>query len=779
MKIISQSHLLLGTAICALLTTPAFAQADAAGQNADGEIVVTAQRREQRLQDVPVAVSVVGGETLQRQNITSLNDMAVRLPNVRISTGTIANAITIRGVGSGPNPGFEQSVATFVDGVYRSRSRSTRAALFDLERVEVLKGPQTTFFGANAIAGALNIVTRKPGEELNYNAVATYVPSTQEYDVQMGVDAPLSPSLSARIAGRVSGSDGYIKSSNTGEDGPHDRTAQGRIALKWEPDSDFRSDLRIDGARSRTRGSGMYQVINCPPPPGFALAPINVCNRYLNQNGGNIDDTLDYHSATGPTQTNYDFIEGAWTNSVDVGSGSINMISGYFWHHTTNLGQGIPFPLTDAIGGTNGYPTRQDERYRQVSQEIRYQSATGGTLEYMIGGYASHGRLSTRTVVGFSFQPFGARDTTGTFNASTLFAGNNIITQNDTTWSGFASATIRPIEHFRINLGARYSSIQKRAHRTAAPGLGDNLASFEGFQSLSPAQTAIVARLLATNTADFARPERTDNKFMPSASIQYDLSRDVMIYASYANGFKAGGYSFGAQNDDFGPETVNAYELGIKGSFLDRRLNMDLTFYRSDYKDLQETSLQLQPNGTITSLVQNVGASRSQGVEFNASLRTTSWLTLNTSVAYLDAKYTDYPNGACTIQALAQVGGGCTQDLSGKRRTNAPEWSGNVGARASIPVGNYNLTVDPLVYFTSRYFMAATADPLLEQRGYTKVDLRIGFGPQDGRWEVALVGKNLTDKLTTQYKQSIPLAPGSISALVDAPRTVGVQLTIR
>lgn len=252
-----------------------------------------------------------------------------------------------------------------------------------------------------------------------------------------------------------------------------------------------------------------------------------------------------------------------------------------------------------------------------------------------------------------------------------------------------------------------------------------------------------------------------------------------MIYASYANGFKAGGYSFGAQNEDFGPEMVNAYELGIKGSFLDRRLNMDLTFYRSDYKDLQETSLQLQPNGTITSLVQNVGASRSQGVEFNASLRTTSWLTLNTSVAYLDAKYTDYPNGACTIQALAQVGGGCTQDLSGKRRTNAPEWSGNVGARASIPVGNYNLTVDPLVYFTSRYFMAATADPLLEQRGYTKVDLRIGFGPQDGRWEVALVGKNLTDKLTTQYKQSIPLAPGSISALVDAPRTVGVQLTIR
>ncbi|MBN8817450.1 MAG: TonB-dependent receptor [Sphingomonas sp.] len=777
-----KSALLSATALGALVAMPAAAQDKSAATSAtadvDGDIVVTAQRREQRLQDVPVAVSVVTGDALTRQNLTSLNDVAARLPNVKISTGTIANAITIRGVGSGPNPGFEQSVATFVDGVYRSRSRSTRAALFDIERVEVLKGPQTTFFGANAIAGALNIVTRKPGDVLNFNAAATYVPSTEEYDLQLGLDAPLSNTLSARVAGRVAGSSGYIKSDYTGDEGPRDRSVQGRIALKWEPDADFRSDLRVDAGRSRNRNAGMYQLVGCPPPASFTIAAVNTCGRYLAQNGGRVENQLDYHSSSGRTYGNYDFIEGAWTNSVKVGTGSINMISGYFWHQNQNAGQGIPFPLTDAVGGTNGYPTYQNETYRQFSQEIRYQSGVGGTLEYMVGAYAAHGELRQRSIAGFRYQAFGARDTTRTFNAASPLAGNNIITQNDTTWSGFASATVRPIERLRINLGARYSSIRKRADRQVKPGLSDNFASPDTFVPVTPAQEAIISSILGSVTANFANPERTDKKFMPSASVQFDIAPRVMVYASYTNGFKAGGYSFGANNEQFSPETVDAYEVGLKGSFFDRRLNSDLTFYRSDYNNLQETSLQLQPNGSISSLVQNVAKSRSQGIEFNNSLRAAPWLTLNANIAYLDATYTSYPNGACTIAALAQITG-CRQNLTGKRRPFAPKWSGNVGARMTMDFGDNRLTVDPLVYFTTRYFMSATADPLLEQRGYTKVDLRVGFGPSDGRWELAIVGKNLTDKLTTQYKQSIPLAPGSIAALVEPPRTVGVQLTIR
>ena len=755
------------------------AAASAAGADDTGDIIVTAQRREQRLQDVPVAVSVVTGDSLQRSNITSLEDVAARLPDVKISSGTITNSIAIRGVGSGNNAGFEQSVATFVDGIYRSRSRSTRAALFDIERVEVLKGPQTTFFGANAIAGALNIVTRKPGDRFDYNGSAYFVPSTHEYDGQLGVDVPLTDTLSARVAGRISGSDGYVKNDRLGEKGPHERTEQGRLAVRWKPSNGYTSDLRVEGSHTRNDNALVFQLVGCPPSSDYALSPVNTCGRYLRQAGGSVDDKLDYHSTMGNEYVNYDYFETSWTNSIDVGSGSINAITGYFWHSYTTEGQAVPFPITDAVTGLDGYPTYQDERYHQISQEIRYQSATGGTFEYMFGGYASHGDLSTRTIVGFRFLPFGANDKTGTFNAASPLGGNNLITQTDRTLSAFASATIRPVEHLRINLGARYSSIHKHGARDIAPGLVSGEPSPASFQSVSVAQQDIIAAILATNRANYAHPSRTDDKFMPSVSVQYDLSPDVMAYASYANGFKAGGYSVGANNEEFDPETVNAYEFGLKGKFFDRRLTADIALYRSDYHNLQESSLQLLSTGAVSSLIQNVARSRSQGVEFTGSLRVASWLTLDTSVAYLDAKYTSYPNGACTIYAL-YLSASCTQDLSGKRRSYAPKWSGNIGARISAPIGeNYRLTLDPLLYFTSRFYEAATADPLLEQKGYAKFDLRIGFGPADGRWTVAVIGKNLTDKVTSQFRQSIPLAPGSVSALVDAPRTVGIQLTFR
>jgi outer membrane receptor protein involved in Fe transport len=757
---------------------PAAAAAPAGGDET-GDIIVTAQRREQRLQDVPVAVSVVTGASLQRSNLTSLEDISARLPDLKVAPGTISNSIVVRGVGSGANPGFEQAVATFVDGVYRSRSRSTRAALFDIERVEVLKGPQITFFGANAIAGALNIVTRKAADEFDYNASIYGVPSTGEYDGQFGVSVPIAETLSVRYAGRIAGSDGYIKNDFLDEDGPRDRTLQGRLSLNWQPSDNFRSDLRVEGSRSRTRNALAAQLVGCPPPAGFTISPVNTCGRYLRQNGGNIDADLDYHTAIGRNYLNYKFAEAAWTNQLDLGTGSLNAITSYFVHSFRSEGQAVPFPLTDAVGGPNGYPTYQTERFDQFSQELRYQSEAGGAFEYMFGGYFSKGDLDLRTIAGFRFLPFGANDQTGRFTAASPLAGNNYGNQNDRTLSGFASATIRPVEAVRVNLGARYSSIRKRAGRSVAPGLSDNDVTPGSFQSVDAATQAIIAAILATNTANFPNPRRTDTKFMPSVSVQYDLAPDVMAYGSYSEGFKAGGYSFGANNEEFEPETVKAYEAGLKGKFLDGAVTGDLTVYRSDYRNLQEATLQLQTNGTIASLIQNVARSRSQGVELGATVRTSQWLTLTTNIAYLDAKYTSYPNGACTTLGLFQSTT-CRQDLSGRRRSYAPEWSGNFGARITAPFGDdYRLTVDPLVYFTSRFFLSSTADPLLEQRANTKIDLRVGFGPQNGRWEVAVIGRNLTDKATSQFRQSIPLAPGSVSAVVDPPRTIGFQLTLK
>ncbi|HEX7819781.1 MAG TPA: TonB-dependent receptor plug domain-containing protein [Sphingobium sp.] len=193
--------------LCSVYTiglSPLAAHAQTSDDPGAADIVVKAQRREQRLQDVPISVSVVGGEALRSGGLTSLEDVSARLPAVRIAQAVLADLINVRGVGSGNNPGFEQSVATFVDGVYRARSRSTRAALFDVDRLEVLKGPQTTFFGANAIAGAFNISTRKPGRDFAYNGLTSYDFVTDEYIVEGGVTVPLSETLSVRAAARAS-----------------------------------------------------------------------------------------------------------------------------------------------------------------------------------------------------------------------------------------------------------------------------------------------------------------------------------------------------------------------------------------------------------------------------------------------------------------------------------------------------------------------------------------------------------------------------------------------
>ena len=760
---------------------PAQAQEDAAApaQVAPGDIIVTAQRRAQSLQDVPVAVSVVSGDTLAQANIKSLEDMAARLPSVKIASGSITSSIAIRGVASGANGGFEQSVATFVDGIYRSRSRSTRGAMFDIQQVEVLKGPQTTFFGANAIAGALNISTRKPGKDFDYNGSAYYAPATGDYNLEAGADLPAGETFSARVAARMSGSEGYIHNDVTGEDGPHDRSAQGRVSLRWEPGSAFRSDLRVEGSRSRTRNGLATQLVGCPAGEEFALSPVDTCTRYLAQNGGEVDGKLDYHTSTGDNFANFDYVETGWTNRLDLGGGSLNAITGYIWQKFASGGQSIPFPLADAVGGENGFPTNIGERYRQFSQELRYQSETGGPIEYMVGGYISWGRLNFDNYVGFRFLPFGAFNPTGTTDATTPVSSLIDVSQKDRTLSAFASATIRPVEAARVNLGLRYTNVRKSATRQVSLGTADDIVSPASYIRFDSDTETTMAAILGSDMSSFASPRRTDDKFMPSVSVQYDLARDIMIYAGYANGFKAGGYSFGAVANSFEPETVDAYEAGIKARLLDRRLSVDLAVYRSDYTNLQETSLQLLGSGAVTTIVGNAAGSRSQGVELSVNLRATPWLSLMSDIAYTDAKYTDYADGACTMYDL-YLSSTCVQDLSGKRRSFAPEWSGNVGARVTIPIkGDNRLTIDPLVYFSSRFFLSATADPLLEQKSYAKYDLRVAIGPESGHWELALIGKNLTDKVTSIYRQPVVLGSGSVSALVDPPRTIGIQFTVK
>ncbi len=774
--------LLASTSIIGATATsgPAFAQssdarpvqAAAPTSESHGDIVVTAQRREQRLRDVPISVSVLGGAALEQASIRSLTDVGTRLPNVKLSSGPLTDNLAVRGVGSGQNPGFEQAVATFVDGVYRGRSRALRASLFDIERIEILKGPQTTFFGNNAIAGALNITTKKPSDHFTYDALASFAPMDDDYVLQAGISGPISDTLSIRLAGQASGSDGYVHNDLLGSDGPHQRDLLGRIAIRFEPSSNFRSDLRFDIGRQRSTNAYPFELVGCPPATG---APVGACLNYLNASGGAVDDRLDNRANLFPSFYNYDFHELAWTNSVQIGKFDLVLTTGYFHHDMNSLVQLIPTPLP-GVAGTGLLQSNQREKFEQFSQEIRLQSPTGGTVEYMIGAYYSKGDLHVGGGGGFYFAPFGAF-VPSDYTAASPIANNLELRQKDSVRSVFGSLTIRPLPRLRLNFAGRYSDVHKSANRVLEFGTAAPTPEFKNFVPGSPQAQAVLLAILGGRAGPFADPRRTDRKFMPSVGFQIDANDDVMAYGTYTRGFKAGGFGSSTIGETFGAETVDAYELGLKSSLFDRRLSLNLALFQSNYSDLQESTSSFQSSGTIITLITNAAKARARGVELGLSARLAPRISLNADFAYLDSIYTKYTNGSCTI-VQAQTPG-CIQNMSGKRRAFAPEFSGTIGIAASVPVGELELRVDPSVSFSSSFFQSATADNLLKQDAYGKIDLRVGIGPQDRSWEVALIGRNLTDKTTASFRNALPTGGTTIWAFAERPRSVAIQVSIK
>lgn len=785
----------------AMVAGPAVAAAEddrANDAQAIPDIIVTAQGREQRLQDVPVSVSVVSGAQLEQQGIRTLQDVSSRVANVRITTGSLVNSINVRGVGSGENPGFEQAVATFADGVYRSRSRTTMTALFDVDRVEILKGPQTTFFGANASAGALSITTRKPGDSFDYNASGLYGLSDGEYNFEGGATVPLTATLSGRAAIRVSGMEGFVDLPD-GSHGPHDNSVQGRVSLRWKPSDNWTTDLRVDRARSRIEDYAPFQLTHCPAAAPFPSS--SVCTAMLAANP-DLDTKLDFNSQSLPSYSRFDFFETALTNNFDVGPGTIRTITAYSDMKVKQRQPLIPVAYPTA-SGHDPFPIEAKETYKFFSQEIRFESETGGTLEYAFGGYYQHGKLYYETQAGFFFNPgpfpsfpalvetvFG--DYPG-FDAGYALTGAPYSTQRENSFSAFASLTIRPVERVRINLGGRYTDVTKKAHRylvigSSENGVAESLVPYDLATPVGQLPLPIAAcAIMGCTTGDFATNKVHDNKFMPSVGVQLDATDDVMLYATYSKGFKAGGYSTSSSPSVFGPETVNAYEIGLKGSFLDRALTLNLAAFRMDYKGLQETTF----DSNLASSITNAAGARSQGVEVGVGWKIADGVRLSADLAYLDATYTDYKNGECTKLSqyqpsaadpsltVCEANGGI-QDLSGKRRAYAAKWSGSVGMDFTVgAAGGNEFRASPVVNFSSAYFMTATADDLFRQKGFRKYDLRLGYGPADRRWELAVIGRNLTNVATSSYRLGVPGADGSVLSLVERGRSVGVQLTVK
>lgn len=763
-------RVLIAAAGCAGFNTYA-AESAAEPESKIEEIVVTAQKRSENLQQVPISAQVVNNQTLVEQNYNTLDTLTQILPGVHVDTANITNELFIRGVGSGGNAAFDQSVATFVDDIYHGRSRMSETTFLDLDRIEVLKGPQSTYFGNNAIAGALNIVTRKPGDAFDAAARALYGMFGQ-YAVEGAAGGPISDTFGARLAVMRNGESGWIKNVFTGRDAPDTNNGAARLTLVYRPFESLDATFKIEGSENKTSGTptGLpSQWHDCPPaPPLLPGSAGSHCDQALLL-GAAVPMGLNSNLNTGlPGQGNsLSTFEDVLTVNYHQWDHTFTSVTGFYnYHFNTDWDQGnLPVFTTLA--------SQIPEKYHQFSQEFRLASPAGGMFQYQVGAYYQTDR--TEFLSDTNLPEFNGLATAvfGIPAQYTPLSVQNGFSQHEDVYSVFGSLSWNATDRLRLTAGLRGSRDDKED--TGHVHYGYSQKYYGGFTPLPPALESIWSFIFGP-PGDSNHLSRSDNAWMPSGGIQYQLIPEVMAYATFSKGFKAGGIN--GENGlnkleeyEYRPEFVKAYEIGLKSKWFDDTVLVNVDVFRSDYQDLQVNTLQYDPIAKIfLDSVGNAAESRSQGVELETQWIITKDFRLAANLTYLDSFYASYSNAPPTT--IAQFKGAQLSDLTGQTTPFAPRWSGSLVAKYSValPAG-FKLTSQLDPYITSSYY-TQSGDPFYYVHAYVRLDGQLSLESPDAHWAVDLIGKNLTDRL-------IIAVPGFTNAAKEEPRNVAVQFRYR
>ncbi len=752
------------------------ADGSAADMDEGSEILVTARLRTETLQDVPISAQVVGPQRLAQQNLTNLTTLGQVSPSIRIQTSGRSNNLYIRGTGSGESQSFEQSVGTFIDGIYHGRSRYTEAAFLDLDHLEILKGPQSTFFGNNAIAGAFNLVTEKPGKTFEGWARGLVSPTGDEhggqYVAEGAVTLPLSDAFSLRIAGTANGQKGNLRNVNTGKRAPNVDTAALRGTLRYAPDDVLDVTLKGEIGKTTNKGGLILRQTECPPVAPFTAAGFCAANLAAGAPIGLKDNRF---TANDGGRTRLRTFETVLTVNYKLGETTLTSITGY---------NGYSYKLDLDNDGTAQQllNVQAGERQRQFSQELRVTSPAGRPIEYLAGAYFQSDTLRLPQAVSYFFL-------TPALSAPPPFAplrpflpiGQKIdVGQRTRTYSAFGSLTWNATEQLKLTAGLRGSIVTKDFDWTLF--FGTAAATYGGIVPL-PANLVPLANALRLGTTGSVSLHRNDHAVLPSAAIQYQIEPDVMAYASYSRGHKAGGFSAAELsanpvNYPFDPEKVDAYEIGLKSRLFDRAVTLNLAAFRNDFSDLQVTIQGTSATGALINFVRNAAASRAQGVELESSWTISPMLRIAASGTYLDSKFRRYPNAAPTY--FQQAAGLTAQDLSGRHTLYAPRWSGTVTGTVTLPLGDdLRLTGEAIGILSTRFQTYSTLDPLTLQPGYARIDARISLDSQGGRWGIDLIGKNLNDRIIRTVSGYQPTSLGSLFQNRQQLRNIALQLRYR
>ena len=740
-------------------------EAPADEQGGIDEIVVTAQKRSEGLSRVPISIAAVSGDKIQSFGSANLEQVSTSVPNLRITQTGIANRIAIRGISSGDNKGFEQSAAMFVDGVYYGRDQLVRMPIVDVQRVEVLRGPQPTLFGKNAIAGAISIINRAPEDRLGGSVNASYEFEHKETQLTGVLNVPLGDQAGMRLVGYYRKMDGYVHNTTLNRDEPNVDTKFVRGTFKLGDGSPVEASLKLEYADFKVLGQARE---NFGPRGTYSASPFFK----------GVDTTLDWNSQNNGFDSHTKIFNTTFNADIQAGSHQVSLTSAYV-HYTSKEILDVDYTNLAILDGTN-----QGERYDQLSQELRLTSPSEGALTYIAGGYFQTSKLTAHDDV--LFGDF-FKGLSGPFAPFRLLGDSRSVRnfkQTSTLWSGFAQATFKPIEQLRVTLGVRVNHETKSGDR--------NLVIVKGPTNIFPIAN-VRAVWGAVRVVEHAISGKiSENSTTPMANVQFDVTPELMAYASYARGAKAGGFDIRSNSlpttpgfpgaFQFRPEKADNYEAGLK--YKSRTIAFSVNYYNTKYKDLQTLTF----DGGIGFNVNNASSARVQGVEAEGRIGLGDNLQLSGSVGYLDFKYLDWKQGQCAFGLTPNVQPGNFCDYSGLRATLAPRWTGNVAADYVRPVSdNMKVALNVSADYSSRY---QTSGNLLDsstfQQRYVRLNARLALGTIEDGWEVALVGRNLNNRRVILTSGSLPLATTltgntgvANTGIFDRPRNIALQLNAK
>ncbi len=768
------SIMIVASPATAQSTAPAAEQSDTSNM---GDIIVSARKRQESLLKVPVVENVVTAQQIENYAITDFTDLTTKVPGLSMGGAVLAIGpqISLRGVGTATlDAGVDQSISLNLDGLSLTQGLAYTSGVFDLAQAEVLKGPQALFFGKNSPGGVIALRTADPGNELEVMGRLGYEFAARTARAEAILSGPITDTFGMRLAGMVSTQDGLFRNVaevpaglGLGSKTPKkDRLQQTdsyifRTTAVWKPDPSFDARLKVNFVRDKTDGTGNEnQIVSCPDGtgavPGFGLpffSPNENCKldnklSFVDldpaafprvRNGGT--PFIDIRQKFGTLEMNYRPADAVTLTSV----------TGYYNVKTDTFINGTQAGLAGPALYADNQFSRED-----FTQEFRLDTDFSGPINTTLGAFYQDGRVQNIVDLGGN---------TALGLPSYIGAGTQRI--DIKAYSLFGQLRYKPVETIELAGGVRWTDEKRSMLAIRTANFGDSA-------------------LLATPIV-IPQPKLSASNFSPEATITYTPTNDFTVFASFKRGYKSGSYTITtplSPGDDksFGDEKVTGGELGIKTRLLDRQITANLAGYYYKYQGLQTGANAVAAGGVPVIITVNAGGAEVYGLDFDMNYRPAgiSGLTLNFAANWNHARFTKLNNVPCyggqTIELGCNTGPTVpdatvtpegvrytSQDLTGTRLVRAPEWQLTGGFNYELPVGNsYKLNLGADAQFSTSYPGALSLRKDVIQKSYATVNATVSFGREDGSWDFAVIGNNLTNKYTCGSHTTLNYANGQL-----------------